>query len=79
MNQKHGIHRFWTEPIEVNCKAGNTTLRLYRETENRVTVAAEVVFWDAVGQYYLETLNGDLPLEIIEELIIEAKNVITHK
>lgn len=79
LNRQHGNDRFWTEHPAVDREAGSTTVRLHRETEIGVTVAAEVRFWDASGQYFLETLNGNVPLEIIEELIIEAKDLIRYK
>ena len=54
-------------------------MRLHRETEGRTVVAAEVVFWDAAGQYFLKTFNGDVPLDIVEALIVEAKDKIRYK
>ncbi len=79
MDRLHGKDRFWTTLPVGDREVGSTTLRLYRETEGRAVVAAEVVFWDAAGQYFLETLNGDVPLDIIEALIAEAKDTIKYK
>jgi hypothetical protein len=72
-----------------NCEEGFTALRLHRETvtgydlqpvaDGQAAVVAEVVFWDAAGQYFLETFNGDVPLEVVEELIAEAKDKIRYK
>lgn len=37
---------------------------------------ARVVFWDACGQFYVETFQTDVPLDIFEEVIAEAKTAI---
>lgn len=63
----------------VDRTAGFTALRLHRETDGKTAVIAEVVFWDACGQYSLQTFNGDVPLDIIEPLILEAKETIKYK
>jgi hypothetical protein len=36
-----------------------------------------VVFWDAAGQFALEVHVRELPLELVEELISEARREIT--
>jgi hypothetical protein len=41
-------------------------------TRARVTT---MTFWDAMGQFFVETF-GDVPLEILEQLIQEAKGAI---
>lgn len=79
MDRLHAKDRFWTTPPVVDCEAGSTTLRLHRETEGRAVVAAEVIFWDAAGQYFLETFNCDVPIDIVEVLIAEAKDKIKYK
>ena len=80
LNQRHGRHRFWTTLVD-DCKAGYTALRLHRESESpdQTEVAAEVIFWDSAGQYFLETFGEIVPLEIIETLIAEAKEKIKYK
>jgi hypothetical protein len=82
LDRPHGIDRFWTTPPVDDVKAGCTTLRLHRESREspgNTVVAAEIVFWDAAGQYFLQTFNGDVPLTIIEALIAEAKEKIKYK
>lgn len=79
MDRPHGRDRFWTTPPVNDREAGSTSLRLHRDSEGRSVIAAEVVFWDALGQYFLETFNGDVPLDIIEALIAEAKDKIRYK
>ena len=36
-------------------------------------VSAEVIFWDAVGQYFVQTFDGDVPVEILEAVFAETK------
>ena len=43
------------------------------------TVAARVIFWDAMGHYYIETIGEDLPLVVAEQLIAETKARINVK
>lgn len=74
MNKQHGRARFWTS-FEEDRKGGCAGLRLHQEIEERVTVAAEVIYWDAVGQFYVKTC-GEIPLVIMEALIAEAKRKI---
>lgn len=40
------------------------------------THIARVLFWDACGQFFVETLGTDVPLPILEEVIAEAKATI---
>lgn len=76
MDIRHATGRFWTTPVVTDRRAGSTVLRLHRERAGSRVVAAEVVFWDADGQFFLETFNGDVPLAVIEALITEAKDQI---
>jgi hypothetical protein len=72
-----------------NREEGFTALRLHRETvmgydfrpatDREAAVVAEVVYWDAAGHYYLQTFSEDVPLEVVEELIAEAKDKIRYK
>ena len=79
LNRQHGRHRFTTIPPVIDRKEGFTALRLYREQDGCSYRCAEVVYWDACGQYFMETFDGDVPIDIIEELITEAKELIKYK
>ena len=79
LNRQYGQHRFTTIPPVIDRTEGFTALRLYREQDGRSSVCAEVVYWDACGQYVMETFDGDVPVDIIEELIAEAKESIKYK
>jgi len=71
----HGVFDFESEFVEDRSE-GWGGLDLYRlEDSNRLHVA-RIVFWDAVGEFTLETFAGEVPLTIIEELIQEARRTI---
>ena len=72
MDRQFADGRFWTVYVEDKTD-GFAGLRLHRERLGKTTVAAEVIFWDAAGQYFVQTFNGDVPVEIIEAVIAEAK------
>ncbi len=42
----------------------------------RHKVCAEIVFWDACGEFVLRTIDTDIPIEIIEDFIAEVRDVI---
>jgi hypothetical protein len=76
MNRRFGDTHFATSYIE-DPLAGCSEIRLHRaQSGDSPIVTAEVVFWDASGHFVVETFNGDVPLEIIEELIAEARHRI---
>jgi hypothetical protein len=35
-----------------------------------------LVFWDACGDFFLETFNADIPVKLAEDLISEARTTI---
>jgi hypothetical protein len=72
MNCNHAGTKFWTTTV-LDRKDGFAGVRLQKEQDGVTQDAAEVIFWDAVGQYFLETKNGEVPLNIVEALIAEAK------
>lgn len=86
MDRPFGTLRFWTTPPVENREQDSTTLRLHCETtvgrdlkppvDSKARVVAAVTYWEGAGHFYLETLGGDVPVEIIEELIAEAKDLI---
>jgi hypothetical protein len=40
------------------------------------SVAAECIYWDATGGFTLRTVEGDVPVEVVLELIAEARKSI---
>ncbi len=78
MERQFGHTRYWTIFME-DRKAGNAGFRLHGESFGKTYVAAEVIYWDACGQFYVETIEKDVPVEIIEMVIAEAKQQIKIK
>ena len=76
MDRQHGRHHFATIPLVVDCIDGFTALRLCETLNGSKTICAEIVYWDACGQFLLQTFAKEVPLEIIEDLIAEAKEKI---
>jgi hypothetical protein len=76
MEKRFGLCRYWTTYFE-DKKDGFGGLRLHREDRfGEVTTAAEMIYWDAMGSYSIQTFNRDAPLSIIECLIAEGKSEI---
>jgi len=57
-------------------KEGYAALELHQTIKGEMKRVARVIFWDASGQFFFETFNIDIPLEIAESLIAEAKEKI---
>jgi hypothetical protein len=49
---------------------------LYQSFDGKKKKVASVIFWDACGQYCVETFGSEVPLGILEELISETKTRI---
>lgn len=75
MEIQFGHERYWTTYVE-DRNDGFAGLRLHRERFGKSAVAAQVVYWDAAGQYAVQTYDGDVPVEIIEALIAETKQQV---
>jgi hypothetical protein len=57
---------------------GYAGLELYRYAHDGRKLVAKLLFWDASGQFFIETIGGELPLELIESLTTEAKETISR-
>ena len=57
-------------------KGGMIGYELYRHEDGKELLNAQVFFWDASGQFFVETFNGDVPLVLLEKLIFEAKKLV---
>ncbi len=73
-----GGERYWTTLFE-DRKDGSIGFRLYRESGGKTDVAAEVIFWDAIGGFTIETFGRDLQVEVAEAAINEAREKIKTK
>ncbi|MEO8498301.1 MAG: hypothetical protein ABI614_24830 [Planctomycetota bacterium] len=70
MKRVHGRQTFQSRELKEDSHIG---LELFVENEGgKPVLAAKIVFWDAVGQYVVETF-GEIPLTVLEALIIETK------
>ncbi len=72
MDRQFAHARYWTVYVADNTD-GFAGMRLHRERCGKTEVAAEVIYWDAVGQYVVQTFNGEVPVEILEAVIAETK------
>lgn len=75
MKRTHGMFEFESEYVESR-RDGWSGFDLYRSGSDARRRVARVVFWDADGQFALETFEGDVPLVVVEALIEEAKTSI---
>jgi hypothetical protein len=73
-----GNQRFWTAFVEDRTE-GYAGFRLHRESSGRASVAGQLTYWDATGGFVFETFNGDVPVEIVQAVIAEAKEKIKLK
>lgn len=75
MNRNHGNAHFETVFLD-NKTEGYAGLELYRTSKGKKERVARVLFWDASGQFFLETFNTELPVDIVEKLILETKTAV---
>jgi|GEM_PF-1704373 len=66
-----GVH-YSTILIEDH-KDGYAGLELYRTDREKKECVAKIIFWDACGQFVMETFSTEIPLNIVEEFIAETK------
>ncbi len=71
MDRVWAQYRFTTEFFE-DMKDGCAGLKLYRAKDGAVEHVATVTYWDAIGQFFIETHQTDIPVEIAEDLIAES-------
>ena len=72
MDRQHGGYRYWTSP-RVGGITGDAGFQLHKERDQHAIVAAEIVYCDDSGAWFVETLNGEEPVQIIDELVTEAR------
>ena len=79
LDRQYGRHRFVTVPPVTDRAEGFTAIRLLETVNEQTTMCAEIIYWDANGQFSLTTFARQVPTEIIEELIAEAKEKIKFR
>jgi len=75
MKRRHGAYQFESE-YAVDLLGGWSGYDLHRAGNGSRIRVARIAFWDASGEFVVETFDGDVPLVILEELIVEAKETI---
>jgi hypothetical protein len=78
MNISWAGKRYWTTRVQDNAD-GYVGVRLHEDTKGAEVAVAEVVYWDASGQFYVKTLNHEVPLQILESLVAEAKELLDER
>jgi heme-degrading monooxygenase HmoA len=76
---EHADSKYVTKWAQDN-EAGFAGLELFRTPrhsgeERRV---ATVLFWDAAGQFYVETFGSDVPLEVLKKVAAEADALVVR-
>jgi hypothetical protein len=77
MNHRYASAGFSSSVFE-NGRDGCTGIDLFHTSGEHKQNIARVTFWDATGQFVLETY-GEVPLILVEDLIAEAKQTIKLK
>ncbi len=72
--QFHGSQ--YTTCLQSNNDEGWIAVELHRSRAGQSVLVARVVFWDADGQFTCETLGREVPLIVLEDLIVEARATI---
>ena len=75
MDKLHAPYRYHTPPLEVDREGGSTNIKLVRSGEDGACAVAEIVFWDATGQFSISAFD-ELPMEILELFMSEARDSI---
>ena len=75
LHMSHAGRRYRTARVQDNAD-GYVGLRLFQEQDGGEAAVAEVVFWDAGGQFCVKTFNAEVPLDVFESLITRAKALL---
>ena len=75
MDRQYAEYHYTTEYVFDN-QEGFAGLELLRTGRGETGKAARVIYWDASGQYYIETFGAEVPVVIIEQLIAETKDKV---
>jgi hypothetical protein len=67
---------FYTTTFVEDREDGYAGLELQRLRRGSKECIAKIIFWDACGQFSVETFGAEIPLEILEEFIVETRKTI---
>ena len=70
----HGRDTYITQVVS-DREDGFIGLELIIDKADEPYCVAKVIYWDAMGQYYVETCK-DIPVLVLEQLIAETKRVV---
>lgn len=68
----------YTSYFVEDLKQGFAGYELLRSRGGKEEHVATVLFWDAMGHFFVETF-GDVPVVVLEELIAEARSGVNVK
>lgn len=66
---------YWCTPFQDNV-GGCAGMELRQFRDGTTTLVAKITYWDATGEYWLETLGIDVPLTIIDRLVAATKSFV---
>ena len=75
MNRRHKTEIYTTKTAQ-DPQEGWAALELLRTTHGVAQLVARVVFWDAEGQFVLDATSSELPLDVVDEFLAEARATI---
>lgn len=75
------MNKTFSDAVYVSCAVqddhhGFIGLKLHKTSKGIRSLAASIIFWDATGQFVVQTFHSEIPLPILEELIAEAKTTV---
>jgi hypothetical protein len=72
MELQHAGARYVTTYVE-NRTEGYAGIELIHDRDGTHVIVARVIYWDAYGQYFVETCGSDVPLTVLEAAIHDVK------
>jgi hypothetical protein len=78
LDRHYGDARYTSVLIEDRAE-GSVGYGLVRIQQGVSRQMARILYWDASGQFAVEIPGGEVPLEVLEELIAEAKATIKRR
>ena len=76
MNRDYGNARYTTCSVDDRKQGSAGLLELYRELNGKRDRVARILFWDSCGQFFFESFNSELPLDVVGDFIAETKAAI---
>ena len=75
MDTQYGDEHYWTTFVE-DRKKGCAGFQIHRECRGLTIIAGQILYWDATAKFCFETFDTDVPVEIVQAAITEAKERI---